>query len=34
LIGYQENDWEDEQIQAMVSAGPTIITSILYLMNN
>jgi len=34
LIGYQENDWGDEQIQAMVSAGPTIITSILYLMNN
>jgi signal transduction protein with GAF and PtsI domain len=34
LIGYQENDWEDEQIQAMVSAGPTIVTSILYLMNN
>ena len=34
LIGYQENHWEEEEIQAMLLAGPTMITSILYLMNN
>lgn len=33
LIGYQENQWEEEEIQAMMSAGPTIVTSILYLIN-
>ncbi len=33
LIGHRENDWREEEIQALTSAGQTIITSILYLMN-
>ncbi len=33
LIGYRENDWGENEIQALISAGQTIITSILYLMN-
>jgi signal transduction protein with GAF and PtsI domain len=33
LIGQRENDWKDEEIQALTSAGQIIITSILYLMN-
>jgi signal transduction protein with GAF and PtsI domain len=33
LIGYQENHWEEEMIQALLLAGQTITTSILYLMN-
>ncbi len=33
LIGYRENDWKEDEIQALTSAGQTIITSILYLMN-
>jgi signal transduction protein with GAF and PtsI domain len=33
LVGHRENDWPEEAIQALRSAGQTIITSILYLMN-
>jgi hypothetical protein len=33
LIGHRENDWTEEEIQALQSAGQTIITSILFLMN-
>jgi len=33
LIGYREHDWGEDEIQALISAGQTIITSILYLMN-
>ncbi|MBI5602239.1 MAG: GAF domain-containing protein [Deltaproteobacteria bacterium] len=33
LIGHRENDWQEDEIQALVSAGQTIITSILFLMN-
>lgn len=33
LVGHRENDWEEDQIQALISASRTIITSILYLMN-
>lgn len=33
LIGHRENDWKEDEIQALTSVGPTIITSILYLMN-
>jgi signal transduction protein with GAF and PtsI domain len=33
LIGHRENDWGEEEIQALHSAGQTIITSILFLMN-
>jgi hypothetical protein len=33
LIGYRENDWGEDEIQALISAGQIIITSILYLMN-
>ena len=33
LVGHRENNWEDDEIQALTSAGQTIITSILYLMN-
>ena len=34
LVGYQENHWEDEEIQALLLTGQTIITSILYRMND
>jgi signal transduction protein with GAF and PtsI domain len=34
LIGYQENHWEEEMVQALLLSGQTITTSILYLMNN
>ncbi|HMK65637.1 MAG TPA: GAF domain-containing protein [Thermodesulfobacteriota bacterium] len=33
LVGHRENHWPDEIIQAVQSAGQTIITSVLYLMN-
>jgi signal transduction protein with GAF and PtsI domain len=33
LVGYRENNWPEETVQALVSAGQTIITSILFLMN-
>jgi signal transduction protein with GAF and PtsI domain len=33
LVGHRENHWPDEMIQAVQSAGQTIITSVLYLMN-
>lgn len=33
LIGHQQNHWREEEIQALQSAGQTIITSILFLMN-
>ena len=33
LVGHRENDWPEEEIQALLSAGQTIITSILFLMN-
>jgi signal transduction protein with GAF and PtsI domain len=33
LVGHRENDWPEEEIQALVSAGQNIITSILFLMN-
>jgi signal transduction protein with GAF and PtsI domain len=33
LIGYRENDWKEDEIQALTSVGQTIITSILFLMN-
>jgi signal transduction protein with GAF and PtsI domain len=33
LISHRENDWREDEIQAMTSVGQTIITSILYLMN-
>jgi signal transduction protein with GAF and PtsI domain len=33
LIGHRENDWGDDEIEALTSAGQNIITSILYLMN-
>jgi signal transduction protein with GAF and PtsI domain len=33
LIGHRENDWKEDEIQALTSVGQTIITSILYLMN-
>ncbi|MEW6186792.1 MAG: GAF domain-containing protein [Thermodesulfobacteriota bacterium] len=33
LIGQRENDWKEEEIRALTSAGQIIITSILYLMN-
>jgi signal transduction protein with GAF and PtsI domain len=33
LVGHRENDWREDEIQAMTSVGQTIITSILYLMN-
>jgi signal transduction protein with GAF and PtsI domain len=33
LVGHRENHWSEEDIQALQSAGQTIITSILYLMN-
>jgi hypothetical protein len=33
LIGHRENDWGVDEIEALTSAGQTIITSILYLMN-
>ena len=34
LVGYQENHWEEEGIQALLLTGQTIITSILYRMND
>jgi signal transduction protein with GAF and PtsI domain len=34
LVGYQENHWEDEEIQALLLTGQTIITSILYRIND
>jgi signal transduction protein with GAF and PtsI domain len=33
LVGHRENHWSEEIIQALQSAGQTIITSVLYLMN-
>jgi signal transduction protein with GAF and PtsI domain len=33
LVGHRENNWPDETVQAVQSAGQTIITSVLYLMN-
>lgn len=33
LIGHRENNWGEDEIEALTSAGQTIITSILYLMN-
>lgn len=33
LVGHRENHWEEDEIQALRSAGQIIITSILYLMN-
>jgi signal transduction protein with GAF and PtsI domain len=33
LVGHRENHWEEEEIEALKSAGQIIITSILYLMN-
>ena len=33
LIGHRENAWREDEIQALISASQTIITSILYLMN-